>query len=578
MSFDGNIAITSMRDLAQIFRCFGLAFSLLVLPAGSFAGTDLGAGRYGDTLWVHHPPDPVVVRNGNFFLPVQDLYLPCFGFPLEVYRSYNSLSDRDGPFGKGWTLNYDLQIIVDEQTGMRVAEADGFVNEFTAVDQDESDRTSQISRIVDAKKQEDAKYTGKPEGKGDDFYATYRSRLTTEEEFFKRQRERYLPKVSKISKSGKYVSRKRGTTYIEKTPAGYVRTTETGRSEEYDSGGLLKRIVDRNDNDLRLSYDPRSRLSRVEDGCGQWLLFQYTPKGKISEIRDSLERKLTYQYDKEDRMTVSVSLANEKTSYQYDKKNQMTALVFSDGARTDITYDPKAGSVTKQVGPGQKVTNYQYGHDGATKWALVTDNEGTKNKYEYNEPENKIVFTDKAGKKVITIVTACCGKPLSIKDEKGVGEEFRYDDKGDLISKTDAQKHITTYKYEPRFDLPSEIKMHDGTALHFRYDSRGNLTFLSSSSGEHVKMTYEKHGKIQRMSNDRDQTIVFTYNPAGKPTRIEKMQKETRVGSIAISYDRMGEIGKVEYEPKNAEVLQNIKDTLASFLRFLKPSGIDFEI
>ncbi len=564
--------------MTKILLFLGVAFLISIHPAVSAAETDLGAGRYGDILWIHHPPDPVVVRNGNFYLPVQDLYVPCFGFPLEVYRSYNSLSSRNGPFGKGWTLNYDLQIVVDEENGLRVVEADGFINEFTPQDQDESDRASLVSKIVDAKKQEDVKYTGKPGGKGEDFYATYRGRLTSEDDFFKRQKERYLPKTSKISKTGKYVSRKRGTIYIEKTSNGYTRSTETGRKEEYDSNGLLKRILDRNDNELRLAYDARSRLSRVEDGCGQWLSFQYASGGKISEIRDSLDRKLTYQYDKDDHMMASVSLAGEKTQYQYDKQDRMTALTFSDGARTDITYDPKTGYVVKQAGPGQKVTNYQYGRDGGTRWAVVTDNEGTKNRYEYNEAENKIVFIDKAGKKVITTVTACCGKPLSIKNEKGVGEEFRYDDKGDLVSKTDAQKQITTFKYEPRFDLPSEIKMHDGSTLRFRYDNHGNLTFLTNSAGEHVKITYEKHGKIERMSNDRDQTIVFTYNATGKPTRIEKLQKETLTGSIAIAYDRTGEISKVEYTPKNAEVLQNIKDTLASFMRFLKPSGVDFEI
>ncbi|HLG18264.1 MAG TPA: hypothetical protein VI895_00430 [Bdellovibrionota bacterium] len=41
---------------------------------------------------------------------------------------------------------------------------------------------------------------------------------------------------------------------------------------------------------------------------------------------------------------------------------------------------------------------------------------------------------------------------------------------------------------------------------------------------------------------------------------------------------RLQEITNVAYEPKDPEIVQNIKDTLASFLRLLKPSGIDFEI
>jgi YD repeat-containing protein len=567
-----------MRDLTKILTPLPLFLILLAGPGLSAENGDMGRGRPGDVLYVHRLPDPVNVRNGNFYLPVQDLYLPCYGFPLEVYRSYNSISSRNGAFGKGWTLNYDLQIVVDEASGMRVIEADGFINEFSPVELDEGDRSALITRIVRAKKEEDAKYVGKPDGKGAEFYETYRTKLATEEDFFKHQRDRYAPNPTKASKSGKYVSRKRGTTHIEKKSTGYVRTSETGRIEEYDLNGLLKRITDRNDNELRLAYDAKSRLARVEDGCKQSIQFQYTSRGKISEIRDSLERKLTYQYDNEDRMTASAALGGEKTAYGYDRENRMTSLVFSDNTRTDIAYDAKTGYVTKQTGPGQKITDYRYGREGGSRWAVVTDNEGTKNRYEYSDAENKIVFTDKAGKKSITTVTACCGKPLSIKDERGVGEEFRYDDEGNLVSKTDSKKQTTTFKYEKRFGLPSEIKMHDGASLRFVYDGRGNLTFLTGAAGDRVKLAYEKHGKIEKMANERDQIIVFSYNSTGKPVRIEKMQKETRIGSISIAYDTTGEINRVEYDPKNAETLQNIKDTLASFMRFLKPSGIDFEI
>jgi YD repeat-containing protein len=554
-----------------------LSFLLLSTPGHSASVSDLGQGRYGDVLHIHHAPDPVNVRTGNFYLPAQDYYLPCFSFPLEILRSYNSVSNRNGPFGKGWSFNYEIQILVEENKGMRIAEADGFVNEFEPVESETGNPSASISKLVAAKKAEDVKYMKNSEGKGAAFYESYRKRLETETDFFQRQRDKYLPKENGISKSGKYVSRKRGTTHIEKSRAGYVRTAESGRREEFNEKGLLTRVSDRNSNELRFSYDGRSRLDTVRDACGQSLKFSYSGEGKITEIRDSLGRAIAYEYDKQDRLTAAVSIQKEKTKYGYDKLDRMISVSFPDGAKSDVEYN-KSGTVSKQTGPGTKVTQYSYGKEGERRWSTVEDNEGLKSRYEYVDAENKMIFTDKSGKKTVTILTACCGKPLSIKDGAGVGEEFRYDEKGNLTSKIDAKKQVTTYTYETRFNQPEEIKNHDGSSLRFRYDGNGNLTFLKNSNGDHVKLFYEKHGKIEKMTNDQDQSIAFTYNGAGNPVKIEKLNKGSVVATIFAVYDPTGEVVSVDRLPRAPETERSIRETFASFMKVLKPAGIDFEI
>jgi len=518
----------------------------------------------------------VNIRNGNFYLPVQDYYLSCFGFPLEVYRSYNSISTRNGPFGRGWTFNHDIQIAVGGKKGMTVMEADGFVNEYVPVEAEQEDRAAAIRKIVLAKQEEDKKYAKaeKPLSQ----YEDYEKKLNDDQAFFERQKTRYLPTATAVSKSGKYVSRKRGVTYLSITKTGFLRTTETGRSEEYNSDGLLTRISDRNGNDLRFEYGALSRLTKVNDGCGQSLTISYNKAGKIALITDSLTRKLTYQYDVRDRLIAATALDGETTRFAYDTKDRMISLTFANNMGTTIVYDPKTGYVTEQRGPGTKVTNYEYGKEGGKRWAVVTDNEGTRNRYEYIDAESQIVFVDKTGRKTITTVSACCGKPLSIKDAAGVGDEFTYDEQGNLVAKKDAAKKTTTFSYEPRFNLVSTIKSPDGSSLNFKYDANGNLTYASSSASEFIKLTYESHGKIDRMTNHRNEQVAFSYSRFGKPTKIEKLVNSARTAALDVLYDRTGEITQVTYEPKKPETVQEIKDTLAGFLRILKPSGVDFEI
>src|SRR5580765_7792367 len=453
---------------------------MLWIASPLLANQDLGKGRATDILYFHRPGDPVNVSNGNFYLPVHDLSLACFTLPIELNRSYNSVSTRNGMFGKGWISNYETRLNVDEQMGLKVVESDGFVNTFRPVEASLTPSNSEVDKIVAAKKEEDLKYMKNSEGKGSSFYTDYRKKLSEDLTYFNRQKEMYLPSEAKISKSGKYVSFERGTVHLEKTKEGFSRSfDDSGRVEEFDAKGLLIRITDQNQNALRFTYDSNSRLSQVLDSCNQNIRFAYNRAGKVLEIQDSMLRKWRYEYDNGDRMTRSFTPDGERLVFAYDKKDRMTSLTFLDGSKTTIEYDEKYGQVTRQSGPGKKVTTYRYGRDGPSRYAMVEDNEGLKDKYEFIEAEHKTVFTDKNGRQTVTQYMACCGKPISIKNEKGVGDEFKYNDSHQLISKTDADKKVTTFEYETRFDKLSLIKNPDGAWLRFVYDNKGNVTYVS---------------------------------------------------------------------------------------------------
>ena len=376
-----------------------LTFLFLWPSTGLPTEVDLGKGRPGDILYVHHAPDPVNVRNGNFYLPVQDYFYPCFGFPLEIYRSYNSVSTRIGPFGRGWTFNYDIQIAVGKGAGLRIVEADGFVNEYVPASVSAKSRANWIKQIIDRRRAEDIKYAGVPKSKFKKDYSSFRKKLESDDTFFQRQQKKYAVGIDEFANVKKFVSHERGTTFLTKTSTGYLRTTETGRTESYDKGGLLLRISDRNGNALRMNYDRKSRLTRVTDTCGQALQFRYSRSGRIIQATDSKSRKLSYKYDKEDRLVSAIDMDAGNTRFKYDKRHRMTRLLFADGEKTTISYHKNTGFVSKQVGPGSKITNYKYGKKGKTTWAEVKDNQGTSNRYEYIDSENKIIFVDSTGKK-----------------------------------------------------------------------------------------------------------------------------------------------------------------------------------
>ena len=106
--------------LLQLVTIF--ASPCFALDNGACSMTNDSGSFYRD-FYIHHPPDPVNVKTGNFYYPLQDLYLPCFGIPLEVFRAYNSYNKSNGPFGPGWTFNYDIRIALGDAGTLKVIES-----------------------------------------------------------------------------------------------------------------------------------------------------------------------------------------------------------------------------------------------------------------------------------------------------------------------------------------------------------------------------------------------------------------------------------------------------------------------
>lgn len=560
-----------------------LFLALLSLTTTAFS-EDLGTGRPYDYMHVHVAPDPVNARNGNFYLPLPDYYQSCFGYPLEVYRSYNSFSSKVGPFGRGWTFNYDIRIAVAEKGSLQIVEPDGFVNTYVPIESADQSPKAVIEKIVAAKKKEDITYMKNKDGKGEAYYKDIRDKLTKDPEYLKRQRERYLNEKSTPSASGKYVSYSRGTTYVTKTSSGYTRTADTGQKEEYDVNGYITKISDRNGNELRFNYDKKSRVSKVVDNCGNYLDIQYETSDKISKITDSYSQEMSYKYDKDLFLVSSTGTDKQEIIYTYDKLRRMDSIVFKqDGSKTTIVYDTNSGKVLEQDGPGTKKTTYEYTKNGSIISTRIKDNQGENTLYEYDDKKNKVSQTDASGVKTTTILSECCGKPVLIESTQGVKDTFEYDKDGNMISKTDAKGAKTTFEYEPRFSQVSEIKDSNGEIIRYRYDPNGNLSFAKKTSADgkssnFVKLSYESHGKIDSIVDDTDQEVKFAYSKTGKPTSIQLWKAKKKSSEISVRYKMDGSIENLEYLPNNPETANMIKQTLKSYLLLLKPAGIDFEI
>jgi len=557
-------------------------FSLLFLSNYGFAietnpSRCLGKSSDFDRFYVHHAPDPVNARTGNFYFPVQDLHLPCFGLSLEVFRAYNSFSKANGLLGVGWTFNYDLKISIGDVATLKVIEADGFINTYKSESLLNVQKGQVIDKIIQAKKTEDMQYSKRL--KSEEYYDKMRIRLATDTSYYQRLKSRYVKSPKRKVELGKYVSTARGKTTIIKKKDGYIRIKQNNIKEFYNKKGYLTRIEDVNGNFLNFSINKKGKLKRVSDGCRHFLLITYNKRGKIIKITDSLGRAIQYTYNESDLLTSATTLSGKTIKYAYNQYRDMTELTTEGGQLVTIKYGKKKRRVTEQKGPGKKVTKYKYAQKGKNyKRAVISDNRGTYEKLEFYKNELKTVQTDKKGNQVITVLSKTCSKPISVTNKKGKGSKYTYNDKGNLTEKIDQNGNVVKYEHHPQFDIPTKITDQEGNRLTFLYDTRGNLTYANFKNHGWVKIRYEKHGKYQSLSDNKGNIINYTYNYFGKPIRIEKKVKNKTTGAIITKYAPTGEIRNIKYEPNNAKIIEDIKVTLRNIFELIKPSGINFQI
>jgi len=71
--------------------------------------------------------------NGNLFFPTRDISIKARGFDIAIDRAYNGLnSEKDSPFGCGWTFNYNIYLVEDGDVTLH--EGDGSAHTFTSIE------------------------------------------------------------------------------------------------------------------------------------------------------------------------------------------------------------------------------------------------------------------------------------------------------------------------------------------------------------------------------------------------------------------------------------------------------------
>jgi YD repeat-containing protein len=481
----------------------------------------------------------VNLRNANLFYTVPEVRVQKPGVALEILRSYNSRSNIQGVFGYGWVTNLDIVCQEGPDGSILVTDSDGYVMRFTKDGEPkEALRQAYVKRIVKVHREEDRNNGTERQ---DTWYQKLERDLNEQPELRVKIGQNY-PRAWSDAKPGSYISYDRGSERLNKRQDGsYLRVRSDGIRYGFDRLGKLRSFTDAGKRGMRLDYDRDGRLVKVSHTEGGTISLKWNKNNRIVEILDTANRKIQYRYDDSGNLSHVKGPDERKFTYTYDTEHNLIAGREANGDVFQINYDTEKDWVSA-VKLGETVTQYSWQIRDPDNFSVHLENpDGTATKHHFDEQAHTHIIEDAAGR-TETLLSACCNKPLEVREPNGRTTRYDYDTQTRLVSVTYPDNSKVRWAYHPKWSKIMQAMYSDGRRFSYQYDDNGNLTQASSRAGRTLNLSYGPNGKVGEITDNNGGVYEFQYDTSGRPTQIAKGAE----GALRIHYGAAGEITSTE--------------------------------
>jgi RHS repeat-associated protein len=284
---------------------------------------------------------------------------------------------------------------------------------------------------------------------------------------------------------------------------------------------------------VREIYDADGRLIAVKhlDGYEQVLKYgdQSTVKNVLLSVADNFGQQLQFAYDLQARMVSMTATDGSVTYYEYDQNHNLTKVISPDETPNDkfdnayVVYDYTDTRFTHAItsirnSQGQRIHSMAYDDQGrAILSALGDDAERVDMVFSKGESNTKQTRVKNALGKITNYTFTVDNKPILIEGQPtatciGSNQGYEYNEKGQLISKTDWNGAMTHYEYDERGLETLRIEA-VGTAEERRvgtqWHSEWRLPVKVISPTLEVEFGYDAQGRLIKRT-ERDLTAEIS--------------------------------------------------------------------
>ncbi|HHL8365148.1 TPA: DUF6531 domain-containing protein, partial [Escherichia coli] len=468
--------------------------------------------------------NPVDVTTGQkILLPETDFTLPG-RLPVTCSRFYASHLETEGVLGRGWRLNWEINLREDEAyitfIGVQGREL-SYPKEMLTPGHQIFDPEEQfyLSRLHDGRYV--LHYTDRSYYVFDEFddygvapllfmETPHRQRIA-----FGRENGRL---VRVASSSGHHLLLHRTL-----TPAGerlsHIELVKGGRpgnlvEYRYDDNGQLTGVVNRAGVTVRQFAYQNGLMTEHRNATGftctyRWEEVEGFPR--VVEHSTSDGEDYRFHYDFAGGQTVVTGRSEQKWQWWFDEQTYVTAHRTPGGGMYRFTYNENHFPVAVEL-PGERRVTLEY--DTLSRVVKETDAAGRMTQTQWNGSFAEITRRALDDDHVWKAGYNEHGQVIRETDPEGRVTRYGYDEQGLAVSRTDARGGEVALVLDARGQLTRYTDC-SGRTTDYEYDEDGNLTAVTDAQGKTVRISYNRLGLPETVSHPGKQQDRYTWNALG---------------------------------------------------------------
>ncbi|CTT62394.1 Rhs core protein with extension [Escherichia coli] len=468
--------------------------------------------------------NPVDVTTGQkILLPETDFTLPG-RLPVTCSRFYASHLETEGLLGRGWRLNWEINLREDETyitfIGVQGRELSYPKAMLTPGHQIfDPEEQFYLSRLHDGRYV--LHYTDRSYYVFDEFddhgvapllfmETPYRQRIA-----FGRENGRL---VRVASSSGHHLLLHRTM-----TPAGerlsHIELVKGGRpgnlvEYRYDDNGQLTGVVNRAGMTVRQFAWENGLMTEHRNATGftctyRWEEVEGFPR--VVEHSTSDGEYYRFHYDFAGGQTVVTGRPEQKWQWWFDEETYVTAHRTPGGGLYRFTYNENHFPVAVEL-PGERRVTLEY--DTLSRVVKETDAAGRVTQTQWNGSFAEITRRALDDDHVWKADYNEHGQVIRETDPEGRVTRYGYDEQGLAVSRTDARGGEAALVHDARGQLRRYTDC-SGRATDYDYDEDGNLTAVTDAEGKTVRISYNRLGLPETVNHPGKQQDRYTWNALG---------------------------------------------------------------
>jgi RHS repeat-associated protein len=529
---------------------------------GPDGGSEFAASPVGSQA------DPVNTAIGALVHSESDIGMASKTGSLSVNRFYTSADAVEGPFGRGWSLGYDIRLTVQGSeavlkagTGQRITFTENPDGSFSAPpgatsglvrNQDGTFTVTTRSGLVHSFDTA-GRLTGLTDGSGRGPGYTYDGggRLT------------------QVTDGNRSIS------FTWDTTAGRITGAQTsaGQSVTYSyTGGLLTGATNALAGTTTYTYDAGQRLSEIKAPSGKTIVKTGydSISGRVAEQWDGLGNRSAFTWDPAASTATmtdplgglwkDVYLGNvlqrridpvgNTTDYEYDTQLRLIATYGPDGTRNALSYTP-GGDVKSFQGTTKMVRSEYNAQHLPTTTVNARGNTSTRG---YDTANNLTQLTrpnPAGGTLTSSLGYDAMGNVTSATDPNANTGTFEYSADGDPTKATSPLGSITSMGYDTAGRVTSMVSPRGNApgadpnqfTWRYEYDALGRMVKATNPAGQFETVEYDVDGQVTKATNTAGRSTTYQYDAAGHVTTVQG--PDVSVPASTTAYDANGNVTTV---------------------------------